>query len=248
MIRLDTLGTLTLCGADGSELRAVLAQPKRLALLAYLAVESERGFQRRDHLVALFWPQLGQARARQALRQSIYFLRHAAGEHVVTNRGDEEIGLAPECVQCDVCAFNALLDRNSFEPALALYRGDLLTGFFLTGASTDFDRWLHATRERLRCRAVDAACQLASMYERRGALSEAARWARHAGHLAPDDEPVLRQLVSLLDRQGDTAGALRAHAAFAKWLATEFGAVPSVETRALIAHVRSRTTVERSRV
>jgi len=89
MIRLDLLGPLSLRGADGHELRAILAQPKRLALLAYLAVESARGFQRRDQLFGLLWPELDQSQARQALRQSLYFLRQTLCATVLVNRGAE---------------------------------------------------------------------------------------------------------------------------------------------------------------
>ena len=55
MIELRTLGAVDLRSADGVELRAVLVQPKRTALLAYLAVADPRGFHRRDSLLALFW-------------------------------------------------------------------------------------------------------------------------------------------------------------------------------------------------
>jgi len=55
MIELSVLGPIQLRGADGHELSAVLAQPKRLGLLIYLAAARPRGFHRRDKLVTLFW-------------------------------------------------------------------------------------------------------------------------------------------------------------------------------------------------
>src|SRR2546423_7778382 len=64
MYQLRTLGQLDLSDSDGQPVRAILVQPKRFALLAYLAVASPRGFQRRDLLLALFWPELPDARAR----------------------------------------------------------------------------------------------------------------------------------------------------------------------------------------
>ena len=241
MVRLDTLGTISLRDADGQELRSVLTQPKRLALLCYLAVESPHGFHRRDRLFGLFWPEFGQAQARQALRQSLYFLRHAIGEHLVVNRGAEEIGIAPEALRCDVSTFIDLLDQNRLEDALALYHGDFLSGFFVADSSAEFEHWLYATREELRRRAVDAAWKLAEVDALRGAGSDAARWARYATRLDPDDEQSLRRLVRLLDSRGDRAAALRAYTEFAERLATEFGSEPSAETRALIDAVRSRT-------
>ncbi len=238
MIRLDMLGTLALKGADGRELRAVLAQPKRLALLGYLAVESR--FHRRDQLFALFWPELSEAQARQALRQSLYFLRRELGEHVVANRGGEEIGIAVAMLRCDVAEFLELLDQHRLEDALALYRGDLLAGFFVADASAELEQWLDATRAQLRTRAIEAAWTLADGDARDGRLTEATRWARLAARLAPLDERSLRRLVSLLDRQGDRAGALRAYNEFADRLRTDLEVEPSCETRAMVEGVRRR--------
>ena len=95
MIRLLTLGTLDLRGADGATLAAVLSQPKRIFLLAYLALANPRGYQRRDAVLAAFWPELDDERARHSLRQSLYVLRRALGKGVVLARGDEEPDLGP---------------------------------------------------------------------------------------------------------------------------------------------------------
>src|SRR5215212_10529857 len=106
MIELRTLGVLDLRGGDGQEFRAVLQQPKRLALLVYLAVASRtRRFHRRDALLALFWPELDTDHARAALRRSLYFLRRSLGDDVVEGRGDEEVGVAEERLWCDAAAF-----------------------------------------------------------------------------------------------------------------------------------------------
>lgn len=243
MICLDTLGTVALRAADGAELRTVLTQPKRLALLCYLAVESSRGYQRRDHLFALFWPELTQLQARQALRQALYFLRRELSDRVIANRGAEEIRIASDVIECDVHVLTTLLDHGRLEEALARYRGNFLEGLFVRDTSNAFQRWLDATREQLRRRALDAAWALSGAAERRGDPHAAAHWARYANRLAPDDERSLQRLVRIFDLQGDRAGALHAYAEFAKWLAVEFDAVPSAETGALIEAVRSRTVV-----
>jgi DNA-binding SARP family transcriptional activator len=53
MIRISTLGGPELTDADGQVVKSLLSQPKRFALLFYLAAASPRGFQRRDTLAAL---------------------------------------------------------------------------------------------------------------------------------------------------------------------------------------------------
>ena len=91
MIELRLLGRLSLTGADGRDVRALLGQPRRLALLAYLAAATPPGFHRRDSLLVLFWPELDQEHARAALRQALHGLRQGLGADVLTSRGDEEV-------------------------------------------------------------------------------------------------------------------------------------------------------------
>ncbi len=241
MIRLDMLGALALRASDGREFRPVLAQPKRLAILAYLAVESANGPQRRDRLFALFWPELSQAQARQALRQSIYFLRRSLGADVLVNRGADEIGLDAGAIQCDVRAFIDHLESGRLDEGLALYRGSFLDGFFIADASPEFEQWLDATRAHLERCAIDAAWSLADATERAGNGVDAVRWARFAVRLAPTEERSLQRMVALYDRQGDRASAVRAYAEFAHRLDAELEIEPSAETQALVDAVRSRS-------
>ena len=90
MLKLQLFGSLDLMDA-GRDVAPVLRRPKTLALLAYLASARPRGFHRRDALLALFWPDLDQAHARNALRQTVHTLRHVLGPEVVTGRGEEEL-------------------------------------------------------------------------------------------------------------------------------------------------------------
>jgi serine/threonine-protein kinase len=122
MIRLRTLGTIDLRNDEGSELRGVLAQPRRLALLAYLAVASPHGFHRRDRLLAIFWRDTDQDRARASLNRAIYFLRRELGDRILLSRGDEEIGLDAARFACDAMAFDEALEKKVWREALELYR------------------------------------------------------------------------------------------------------------------------------
>ena len=208
MIEFRTLGPLVLRPSDGEELRAVLTQSKRLALLGYLAVTPPRTFHRRDTLLSLFWPELDQPHARAALRKAIYDLRRALGEGVLVGRGEEEVGLDPEQFWCDVAAFDAALGERNWAGALELYRGDFLEGVFPSEAP-EFERWVERERVRLRRQAAEAAWALVEKQEKMGEGARAADWARRAVALSPGDEIALRRLVELLDRLGDRAGAVR---------------------------------------
>jgi len=79
MVEFRLLGTVNLTSAEGREARGLISQPRRTALLAYLAAATPRGLHRRDRLLALFWPELNQAHARAALRQALYVLREELG-------------------------------------------------------------------------------------------------------------------------------------------------------------------------
>jgi DNA-binding SARP family transcriptional activator/TolB-like protein len=238
MVELRILGTVNLVGAGGRELRSVLAQPKRVALLAYLAAATSRRFHRRDSLVALFWPELDQEHARAALRQALHGLRRSLGDGALESRGDDEVGLDGNSFWCDAAAFESAVDAGRHADALELYRGDLLEGFFISGAP-EFEHWLEDERARLRRRAGEAGWTLAESCRRAGDASLAAHWARRGAALARDDESVLRRLVALLGDLGDRAGAVQAYETFARRLAAEYEVEPAPETKALIAAIRA---------
>lgn len=236
VFRLVVLGTIDLRSPDRDEVTAILTQPKRVALLVYLASASPRGFHRRDTLLGLLWPELDMRRARAALNKGIHYLRSAIGANAIASRGDEEIALVGNHVWSDVAAFEQALDAGRNEDALALYQGDLLPGFFVPDA-IEFERWLDRERERLRARAVSAARELA---ERADCAQDVVRWTYRAISLAPDDEALLRWALGLFDGIGDDAAARQAYEQFARRQRAELEAEPSPSTAALIAGIRAR--------
>jgi serine/threonine-protein kinase len=225
-----------LWGADGRELRPVLQQPKRLALLAYLVLASRSGFVRRDLILGAFWAELDQDHARSALRQALYFLHSALGQQITERRGGDELGIRPGAIWCDAIAFQDAISAGQLQQALDLYQNDLLPGFFVTEAP-EFERWMESERDRLRRLAVDAAWRLAERAA--GEDSDAAvHWARRAAALTPDDETAVQRLLRFMQHRGDRAGALRAYAAFRQRLEQEYGLEPSAETQTLVRQIR----------
>ena len=238
MIELRTLGALELTSADSRAVGSVLAQPRRTALLCYLALAVPRGFHRRDTLLSLFWPDDDTEQGRHALRQSVYFLRRALGADAIVSRGDEELALAADRIHCDAWAFDAAAEQGRPAEALALYRGELLAGFHISDAP-DFERWLDQERDRLRQRAGEVAWALSAEREREGDGPGAADAGRRAVGLSPTDETAVRRLMLLMERLGDRAAAVRAYEGFAWKLEQEFDLAPSAETRALAARIRA---------
>jgi TolB-like protein/DNA-binding SARP family transcriptional activator len=245
MIRFRMLGTVDLRDAQGRELPPVLRRPKLLALLAYLAIARPSGFHRRDTLVALLWPELDHAHARNALRQALHALREALGRDVFLTRGEDELALNEDVLWCDVREFEKALAAGDAERALELHRGELLRGLRLPGVR-DFDRWLDEEQEHVRQRACEAARLLIDRDDAADNATSAARWARRLTELSPSDEKAVRRLIGILDRAGDRAGAVRAYEEFGRRLARDLELEPSSKTQGLIHSIRSRRQPERS--
>ena len=91
-LRLQLLGPLAHQGPAATD--AYLARPKQAALLAYLACAGAGRLVRRDHLAALFWPELGALGARAETFTGLAGM----GDLILTCTGDlsrnRRVGLA----------------------------------------------------------------------------------------------------------------------------------------------------------
>lgn len=238
MFQLRAFGSVDLVNPAGQSVGSVVAQPRRTALLLYLACTAPRGFQRRDALLALLWPETDAERGRAALSQALYFLRRSLSEALVVSRGSEEVTVDLAQLRCDVVEFEAALREGREAQALELYRGDFLEGFHADDAPA-FSRWVEEQRDRLRALAIDAACKLADAAQREGDLPGALRWTRRAYALAPLEEAPAGRLLRLLGRSGARAEALREYQSFAQRLREELDLEPSAEIRAIADGLRA---------
>lgn len=237
MLRFDLLGLIRLQAADGTEVEALLRQPKRLALLAYLVSPAPGTWHRRDTLTALFWPELDAARARSSLRNALYVLRHTLGDAAVLTRGDEEVAIDPAQLHTDLAEVWTAIRDESGETALALYRGELLSGLFTPG-SQGFERWLEDERARLRREVARVGTQWAATLEHEHKLGDALAALRQVVAINPDDEPAVRRLMVLHESIGDRAGGLSVFEAFRSRMAEDFDATPAPETMEVMERLR----------
>jgi eukaryotic-like serine/threonine-protein kinase len=244
MVQLRTLGRLELVSGEATALHVLAAQPKPLALLAYLALAKPRGQHSRDSLLALFWPELGDDEARRALRQALHRVRYHVGDELLRSEREGQIGIADDGGWCDAIAFEQALEAGQDEQALSLYHGSFLDGVFVSDASPDFEQWVDLTRTRLRECAATAAGKLADQAKRAGDRAAEARWAMQACQLAPEDEVRVRALMTALASSGDRVGALRAFKSFEERMEREYGAEPANSTAALAASIRTAPALE----
>ncbi|HEX8394353.1 MAG TPA: BTAD domain-containing putative transcriptional regulator [Longimicrobium sp.] len=238
-IQLRVLGATDLRAADGEPIRRILTQPKRMALLVYVALARPRGYQRRERLLLRFWPDAAPDRGRSALRLALHHLRRELGDAVLLNRGDDEVGLAEGALACDAIDFERAALDGRHEEALELYRGPLMAGFELDGAA-EWDDWLGAERARLARLASSSATALAARAEGEDDAAAELRWRRAAVELDPDDEVALRALLIALDAAGNRAGALAAYEAFCRRMRAGFDSEPAAETAKLAQAIRDR--------
>ncbi|MEJ2503764.1 MAG: BTAD domain-containing putative transcriptional regulator, partial [Gemmatimonadota bacterium] len=237
MFELRLLGEVDLRAADGRRVDSILSQPKRLALLAVLAL-SEGGRLQRDELIGLFWPELPESRARRALSQALHYLRRSLGPNVVDGKYETGIGLSG--VRCDACRVLEAARSGRPAEALAEYSGELMPGFHVDGAPVELERWLSERRVEVRSAAAESAWSVAEEAAEAGDVIRASKVAWRAHGLSPWGEPSLHRLMTMLVEVGDRAGALRAYDDFVEELQTEYGGEPSVTTRMLAESARER--------
>jgi DNA-binding SARP family transcriptional activator/Tfp pilus assembly protein PilF len=239
MIHLQTLGRLELRAADGERVQAVQTRPKDLALLTYLSLAGPFGFQRRDTLLALFWPDLDAGHGRNTLSQALHRLRTSLPEGVLVVDGREDVGVSPARLSSDAVSFEGHLEAGELPMALRLYEGDFLAGFHAPGVATEFEDWIVTERERLQRRAFNALLVLVEAEEKSGSEEAAIGWLRRALDMRPCDETICRRLIEALAAAGDRAGALAEYERFARRFGDEYGLSPSAETRAVPDAIRN---------
>ena len=151
-LRLNTFGGLSLSAPD-RVLVGAAQQKRRLAVLALLATAGERGMSR-ARLLGFLWPEVDEARGRQALSQALYALRRDSGASLVD--GGEDIRLDAHAIESDVGDLAAAVIARDDARVAALHAGPFLEGVYLNDAP-EFERWVDEQRGRLRLQEMTSA-------------------------------------------------------------------------------------------
>ncbi len=231
---------------------------KARALLAFLAIESDRPH-RRETLAGLLWPGYTEASARQSLSQALLSINRllaapwTEGPPLFSaTRG--ELQLHSVAVDVDALRFAELIrtfESHRHAPgtlcpacaeglceALALYRGDVLDGFSLRD-SPAFEEWLLLQRERHHRLAVVASQALAQAQAQDPRPTETLVYARRWAELEPLDEYAHREVMRLLAETGQRSLALAQYESLGRTLRAELGVDPEETTRLLAERIRS---------
>jgi predicted ATPase/DNA-binding SARP family transcriptional activator len=211
------------------------------ALLAYLAVESDRPH-RRESLAGLLWPDYPERSARAHLRVALTNLRQVIGDHqarppfLLISRQTIQFHQASDA-WVDAQAFRTLLQSSQptteqMVEAVDLYRGEFLAGFSLAD-SPPFEEWALLTREQFHRLVIETLAHLANSLEQRGECEQALVHARRQVDLDPWREKAHRQVMRLLVWTGQRSAALAQYRHCRQVLHEELGVDVSEETRQL---------------
>lgn len=214
-----------------------LKRRKSRALLYYIAAHAKPVTRRQ--ITALLWADHTEETARHNLRTTLYSLRQAIGDHLLT----EEDRIELEDVDVDVRAFAAALEHpksDDLEAVLALYQGDFLSDFDLPDSEA-YENWIAVEREHYRRLAIHGYQLVSRRQEAAGDYGAALAALGHALALDPFQEDLQREGLRLHYFAGDRAGAIRRFEEFSRLLDTEMGVQPMAETRALYDDILTGT-------
>lgn len=225
MLRLRTLGTV---GVEGelSPSAGGRLQRRPLALLSALAVAGDTGLSRHS-LIALFWSESDEERARNVLRQLVHAVRRDTGIPDII-LGTTELRLNPALISSDVNDFARHLERDALDAALDVYGGPFLDGFYLSNAAA-FERWKEQERARLERLFATSAERLARRAVEQGAHERAIELWRRLAVTEPLNSRYATELVRSLAAAGDPGGALAHARAHETLLREELGTAPTNE-------------------
>lgn len=216
------------------------AQPRRLALLALLAVARGEPVSR-DKLIAALWPESAPDRARHSLRDSVYVINRKLDVTPVKVVGNS-LSLDVDELGCDVTEFEMAIEGGHFERAVECYRGPFLDGLFVKGAQ-GFEEWVREERERFGRAYARALEALVEEARDRGEEREVVQWLRELSAHDPYSGAVTARLIRALAGIGQTAEALRQADLHAVRMREEFDMDPDPAVAEQVARLRDEPVI-----
>ena len=232
---------------------------KALGLLAYLSAEPQRPHSR-EYLASVFWPDLDEQASRLNLRQVLFSLTRtlakagyenliASDRHALQWLGSPELvvdihqleGLQLHCHDCvsGFCETSQRLLTSTYDAQLS---GEFLPAYSLPDCEV-FEDWLHAKRIHFRLRQTQLLQTLLKCAQRQGQPELLSRFSQVLLEIDPDDERLLREVMSICAESGQTGLAHKYFKHYAQRLEREMGLLPEGETLAL--HDRLHRAPER---
>lgn len=150
--RLLTFGRMALLDTMAVEEPTLAARPRRLTVLAWLALRPARRATR-DLIIGVFWGGRGEERARNSLSDALSHLRRVLGRNAIRTQAGDVVVDTETVLEVDALELISAANAGEHQRVTALYAGPFLDGMYVDDAS-EFDDW--RDRERARFAAIFA--------------------------------------------------------------------------------------------
>jgi DNA-binding SARP family transcriptional activator len=217
---------------DG-EVQLELPSRPAQSLLAYLVLNAGLT-QRREKLAGMLWPEATEANARSYLRQALWRIRKALGSESSTweqylQISDISVAFNDQAdYWLDVNALLAVGEATAPEEmaaAVALYKGELLPGFY--------EEWVLLERDRLQAAYHQRMKLLLDSLLAQGAWQKALKWAEQWIRLGHSPEAAYQALMRAYAALGDQGMVNGTFQRCVEAMERELGLEPSPETERL---------------
>ncbi|HEX6383387.1 MAG TPA: tetratricopeptide repeat protein [Anaerolineae bacterium] len=234
-VQLYYFGRFDILYQAGRQLEQLPKPPtqKSQSLLAYLVRHRQRP-QPRERLMAMFWGERPEQRARRSLSTALWHIRRCFPNADPIQGDVHAVHFQfPGNVYLDVEAFETGAqgdDQASLQAAVALYQGEFLAGFY--------DDWIVSERYRLQSLYEEALAHLMVLYENQGQYPAALQTAQRLLEADNLREDAHRLVMRVYGRLGRRNAALEQYQRCQEIINRELGAEPMAETAELYRAIR----------
>lgn len=245
--RLLTLGQLRLVNAAGRSDDTLATRPRKLALLALLAL-AQRPLSR-DAILEMFWGEQDESRARHSLSDALSHLRRALGSNAIVALGANVSLAADAPLDVDALIVTSAASRGDHELVTQLYLGPFMAGVHV-GASDTFERWLTRERQRLELVFLKAAARQCETLARDRRWDDcvllAGRWL-DAAPTSPDAALFILNALKAPDTRDAHLRALAEYDRLVLRLADDYTLEPDAAVASLAESIRQHAEAVRAR-
>ena len=238
---LRTLGRLALTDSASREDSSLSTRPRKLAVLAWLALRPERRATR-DRLIGVFWGDRDEDRARNSLSDAISHLRRVLGREAICTPASEVVVAGDASLGVDALEMTAAAARGDHGKVVDLYHGPFLDGFYIADAP-QFEEWRDRERsrlERLFAKSAAVCCaELAATGSWESCRAIAERWLAVEPASGDAALMVLRATAAPATHAG-YAAVLSAYESLVQRLDRELGIAPDASVTAFAKDIAQR--------
>jgi DNA-binding SARP family transcriptional activator len=239
-LQIYLLGTMQITESDG---RPLPLTPTVQSLFAYLVLNRHQSH-RRDVLIDVFWNGHPESKAKRCLSTALWRLHRELDNELLDTSLQGEIRFdAGEHVWIDIANFESkaamglakplaameLADVALLEAATALYRGELLVGYY--------DDWVLQERERLNLLYLRCLARLMAYFRLTQNWQQGIVYGRKILQVDPLREQIHRELMLLYLESGQHPLAIQQYHQCRRILAEEMGIEPMTETTTMYHNI-----------